>query len=152
MHGREVWALMKCNNLNYHLVSKVTMYTYCSGELMSSMGSLLVLEGSDEPHCAGGFWSRWFFKMAFSPSGWTTHSILLYCDQVTIPKLLHFKFSQISIMPQSKLILPLFQYSLKICCESLVLLCFGWCVPPYELPWRNKSNKTSLSSLCFPHL
>lgn len=55
MHGREVWALMKCNNLHYHLVSKVMTYTYCSGELMSSMGSLLVLEGSDEPHCAGGF-------------------------------------------------------------------------------------------------
>lgn len=31
------------------------VYTYCSGELMSSIGSLLVLEGSDEPHCAGGF-------------------------------------------------------------------------------------------------
>jgi len=33
----------------------VMVHTYCSGELMSSIGSLLVLEGSDEPHCAGGF-------------------------------------------------------------------------------------------------
>lgn len=39
----------------YLLYQYVMVYTYCSGELMSSIGSLLVLEGSDEPHCAGGF-------------------------------------------------------------------------------------------------
>lgn len=55
MLGKEIRALMKFNKLNQHLVSKVMVYTYCSGELMSSIGSLLVLEGSDEPHCAGGF-------------------------------------------------------------------------------------------------
>lgn len=37
------------------LYEYVMVYTYCSGELMSSIGSLLVLDGSDEPHCAGGF-------------------------------------------------------------------------------------------------
>lgn len=37
------------------LCQYLVVYTYCSGELMSSIGSLLVLEGSDEPHCAGGF-------------------------------------------------------------------------------------------------
>jgi len=58
---------------------------------MSSIGSLLVLEGSDVPHCAGGFWSRWFFKIAFSPSRWTTQSILFYCYQVIFLKFFHCK-------------------------------------------------------------
>lgn len=35
---------------------------------MSSMGSLHVLEGSVVFHCSWGFWSRWFFRMAFPPS------------------------------------------------------------------------------------
>lgn len=132
------------------LYQYVMMYTYCSGELMSSIGSLLVLEGSDEPHCAGGFWSRWFFKMAFSPSGWRTHSILLYCDQVTIFKLFHFKISQIFIMPQSKLFLPIFWYSLRFPCESLVLMLLMLC-SFIELPWRNrKGTNPLLSFLCFP--
>lgn len=43
--------------------------SYCSGELISSKGPLLILEGSMEPHCACGFCSRWFFSIDFSPSG-----------------------------------------------------------------------------------
>lgn len=58
---------------------------------MSSIGSLLVLEGSDVPHCAGGFWSRWFFKIAFSPSRWKTQSILFYCYPVIFLKFFHYK-------------------------------------------------------------
>lgn len=42
--------------------------TYCSGEFISSIGSLHVREGSVVFHCSWGFWSRWFFKMAFPPS------------------------------------------------------------------------------------
>lgn len=132
------------------LYQYVMVYTYCSGELMSSIGSLLVLEGSDEPHCAGGFWSRWFFKMAFSPSGWRTHSILLYCDQVTISKLFHFKISQIFIMPQSKLFLPIFWYSLRFPCESLVLRLSMLCSFIGTTMKKQKRGKPSFVLPLFP--
>lgn len=37
----------------------------------------------------------------------------------------HFKISQMFLMPQSKTFLPIFQYSLRFPCDSLVLLCFS---------------------------
>jgi len=43
------------------------VWTHCSGELMSSSGPLLILEGSMDPHWAWGFCSKWFFR-DFSPS------------------------------------------------------------------------------------
>lgn len=41
---------------------------YCSGELMSSKGPLVILEGSMEPHWPWGFCSRWFFSRLLSAS------------------------------------------------------------------------------------
>lgn len=70
-----VWKVCLYLNINfgyfvhsfYVSINYLVVWTHCSGELMSSSGPLLILEGSMDPHWAWGFCSKWFFK-DFSPS------------------------------------------------------------------------------------